>query len=94
MLYILSVCVALVIQHAKRMHRIVLSSAASLTPPYFSTLSHKLQDFRKKLLNIKCFLSSLQILCKTFFVLRRIQRDIVINVKTISCKISVILVGF
>ena len=34
-------CVALVIQHAKRMRRIILSSVASLIPPYFSTLSHK-----------------------------------------------------
>ena len=29
--------VALVIQHAKRMGHIILSSVASLTPPYFST---------------------------------------------------------
>ena len=31
-------------------------SAASQTPPYFSTLSHKRHDFRKrkKLLNVKC----------------------------------------
>jgi hypothetical protein len=48
------VSVALVIQHAKRMRRIILSSVASLALPYFSTLSHKRYDFRKKLLSIKC----------------------------------------
>jgi hypothetical protein len=40
------VYVALVIQHIKRMRRIILSSVVCLDPPYFSTLSHKRQDFR------------------------------------------------
>jgi hypothetical protein len=42
------VSVALVIQHAKRMRRIVLSSVAYPVKMYFSTLSHKWHDFRKK----------------------------------------------
>ena len=41
--------VALVIQHAKRMRRIILSSVACLDVPHFSTLSHRLKDFREKL---------------------------------------------
>jgi len=45
------VSVALVIQHAKRIFRIV--PAACLAPPYFSTLSHKGHDFQKMLLNVK-----------------------------------------
>ena len=48
------VSVALVIQHAKRMCRIILSSVASLTAPQSYTLSHKQNDFREKVLSIKC----------------------------------------
>jgi hypothetical protein len=40
------------------------------------------------------FSFSLQLLSKTFFILRRIQRDIAINVKTSSCKVPVIIVEF
>jgi hypothetical protein len=90
------VSVALVIQHAKRMRRIILSSVACLAVPYFSTLSHKRHDFRgKNLLNIKCvFWFCLQILYEILLILRRIERDIIINVHRSSCKVSVIVVRF
>jgi len=46
-LHILSVLSAvLVIQHAERVRRIILSSVAFLGLPHFSTLCHKLLDFR------------------------------------------------
>ena len=43
------VSVALVIQHTKRMRRILLRWVACLVVPYFSTVPHKRQDFREKI---------------------------------------------
>jgi len=42
------VSVALGIQHAIRMRRIILPSVACPTLQYFYTLSHKRQDFGKR----------------------------------------------
>jgi len=81
--------VALAVQHAQRVRRIILSSLACLTVPYFSTLSHKRHDFRKMLLNIKClFWFSLQRLSERFLILRRIRRDIIINSYRSSCYVA------
>jgi len=51
------VSVALGIQHAMRMRCIIMSFVACLPLLRFSSLSHKLYDFRKKVIkhNICCF---------------------------------------
>jgi hypothetical protein len=50
----MGVCVrALLIQHAMRMRHIVTSFVAPLSPPFFSTLSHKRPDFRKPVIKHK-----------------------------------------
>jgi hypothetical protein len=74
--------VALFIQHAKRMLDLVCGFFAS----NYSTLFHKLHNFEKKmLLGINCaFCFAPELLFETFLILRRIQRVIVINVKTSS----------
>ena len=40
--------VVLIIQHAKRMRRVMLPYMAYLPAPYVSTLSHKRHDIRKE----------------------------------------------
>jgi hypothetical protein len=71
------VCIlALVKQQAMRTRRIILSSVASLAPPYFFPNGRVLE---KKLLNTKCVFS-LQFVSETSIILRRIQQDAVINV--------------
>ena len=63
---------ALVIQHAMRM------PVACPAVQYFSILSHKKHDLKKKLLKMKCvFRVSLQLLLETFLILRRNERDMI-----------------
>jgi len=76
--YNVCVSVALVIQHAKCMYPIILSSVACLAVPYFYIYLTNSTIIGKKLLNIKCVFSfSLQILSKTFLILRRTEQDII-----------------
>jgi hypothetical protein len=87
--------VALLIQRATRKLHIVTSFVTPLTPAFFRHYLINGTIFGKTLLNIKCvFWFSLHLPSETFFILRRIQRDTFINVKTSSRKVPVSFVGF
>ena len=63
--------------------------------PYFSTLSHKRHDFRKKkAMERKIYVLSLQLLSETFLILRITDRDSIIIVFTPSCEVPVMIVRF
>ena len=80
--------VALVIQHAKHMRRIILFSVASPAVTCFTTSTHRRHDFReKKILNTKCvFWFSLKLLPEIFLILRTSKRHTIKNVRWSSCK--------
>jgi hypothetical protein len=68
------VSVVLVIQHAKRMRHIILSSVDCLVLLYFSTLSDKRHEFYENVfepkLSVLIFSANL---CETFLALRRTE---------------------
>ena len=74
----------------------IFSSMACPVVQYFPALSYKQHDFRKEMLNMKCvFRFSVQLLTETFFIVRRIEGDMVLkNVYRSSSKVPVILVRF
>jgi hypothetical protein len=89
-----TVCIlALLIRHATRMRRIMLPSVACLALPYIPTLSHKRQDFRKKVIGHKMCVS----IFSTKFVRNtshsKKKRDITINGQS-SRKVPFIFVRF
>jgi len=53
----------------------ILSPVASTALHYFSTLSHKRHYFREKMTEYKIRFFSPQVLCETFLILRRTERD-------------------
>jgi hypothetical protein len=78
-----------------QMHCVILLFVTCLTVPYFSTFSYKQHDFwKKKLWTCKVCLFSQPLLSERFLILRRIQRDFIINVQTPSCKVRDIRVRY
>ena len=73
--------VALVIQHAISMRRILLWSVTCLTAPYLFILSHKSQDFLKKnFLKMKCvFIYYLEDLAETFLIKKELSDELYIH---------------
>ena len=73
------------------------SSVACPALQNVSTLSHKRHDFREKFIEHKmCVLIFSATFSDTFLILRRIERDMMKNVKLCwySCKVPYILVRF
>jgi hypothetical protein len=97
--YYKCVCVlALIIRHVKRIFSApfytVLPSVACVALPYFSTLSHKRQDFYIYVTEHKmCVLIFTTLFSETFLIIRIIQRFI-IHLHRSSCKVPIILVRF
>ena len=72
----------------------IILSASTLAPPYFLTLSHKQNDFQKNSLNIRCvFWFCSQLSFETSHSKNNSVRHCK-NVKTSSCKVPVIFLGF
>jgi hypothetical protein len=87
--------VALLIQHATPMRRISLSFVASLSLSitFFDIILKMERFFGKKIYLTQnvCFDFLYNFCSKTFPILRRIQRDIVKNVKTLSYTVPVLV---
>ena len=86
--------VALCIQRAMLM-RLTLNPWPARLSNIFPLYLINSMIFEKTLLNIKCvFWFSLQLLPETFLIFRIIQRDSIINVRRLLCKVPTIIVRF
>jgi len=74
----------------------MLSSVACLALHYFSALPYKRPDFRENVYwTKKCgFWFFLQLLSETFFSLRRIQWDLIVNLRSVHVKYPSFLSDF
>jgi hypothetical protein len=79
------VSVALIIQHAMRMRRIILALLACPAVPYFPTYLLNCTIFAKKVTEYKICFDFLYNF-ETFLIVGRNQRDIIINVHRYPCK--------
>jgi hypothetical protein len=93
--YYKCVSVASFILHAKRMCRIILSPMTSPAVPQFSTLSHKVYDFREKVIQHKiCVLIFSTTFVWNIYHFKKIKRDAVTNLHTALCKTTVDMTRF
>ena len=70
---------------------IISLSVACMDLPYFFTFSHKLHRLWTKVIEYKiCILISCTKFCETCLILRRNERDIIINAYRSSCNVSII----
>jgi hypothetical protein len=89
------VFVGLVIQHAKRMRPVILSSAVCLAVWLYQIFPHYLKNgriFGKTEHKMSLLLFSTGFVWKCL-ILRRIRRYIIMNVHTFSCKVSANLIS-
>jgi len=97
MLYVccVCVCVALVIQHAKRIRRIVLSNVAFPAVSYFPYCLKNGIIFERKKIEHKMRVLIFSTTCLKYFSFqRRNQRDTIVNVYRSLCTVPVLLVRF
>jgi len=90
----MSASVALFIQHAKRMPRVILACVTCPALSNISTLYEKRNDVRKTIIGHQMCVLSLHHLSGIFRILRGIRRGAIINVYTYCCKVPLILVRF
>ena len=84
--------VTLLIQHTKRIRRIILSFISFPALPYFSTWSHKVHDFRKKK-NIFAYKMCFDFLYKLLWNIYRSKNISARHIHKCSCKVSIIILN-
>jgi hypothetical protein len=88
------VCVALGIQHAMRMRHIAICDLSGFTI-FSHIISQTARSWGGGILQHKmCVLIFSATLSQIFVILRKLERDIIINVHRSSCKVFVICVRF
>ena len=81
----MSVCIlALFIQHATRLHHIILRIMTCMAVPYSSILSHKLHDFGRRNNHKMCVMIYFTTWSEIFLTIKANQKDIVVNVQYIG----------
>ena len=82
------VSLALIIRHATSIYRIMMPFVACLTVPHLSTFFHNGTIFGENVFNVKknVCCKFVYIFFETRLILRRTERDMIINVQRSSCE--------